>query len=206
MTPIKKHTGIAIPLVRDNIDTDTIIPSREMRSVSKAGLSEGLFAPWRYQDPDLRSPNLDFPMNQPAYSGATIFLGGRNFGCGSSREQAVWALQEWGCKAVIAHSFGTIFRNNATRNGLLTIALDSATIDMLSNWVTSDPQANRLDIDLIQCQINIANKMVRFEIAADTRTMLLEGLDEIGLTEKLLDEVDAFEKRDRRNRPWIYLS
>lgn len=206
MTPIKKHTGIAIPLVRDNIDTDTIIPSREMRSVSKAGLSEGLFAPWRYQDPDLRSPNLDFPMNQPAYSDATIFLGGRNFGCGSSREQAVWALQEWGCKAVIAHSFGTIFRNNATRNGLLTIALDSATIDMLSKWVTSDPQANRLDIDLIQCQINIANKMVRFEIAADTRTMLLEGLDEIGLTEKLLDEVDAFEKRDRRNRPWIYLS
>ena len=123
MTPFTQHRGVALPLLRANIDTDTIIPSREMRTVSRSGLAAGLFAPWRYLDPDARTPNPEFALNQSEYNGASVLRVGDNFGCGSSREHAVWALMESGFRAVIAPSFATIFCNNALRNGLLTVAL-----------------------------------------------------------------------------------
>ena len=144
MTPFIQHTGITAPLVRDNINTDTIIPSREMRSVSRSGLSEGLFAPWRYDDPNARTLNSAFVLNEAGFSGASILLTGANFGCGSSREHAVWALLESGFRVIMATSFATIFRNNALRNGLLTIELHPDRIERLAEWVSRDPQAHTL--------------------------------------------------------------
>ena len=135
MTPFTLHHGIAAPLLRDNIDTDTIIPSREMRTVSRSGLADGLFAPWRYSDVDARVADPDFVLNQARHEGASILLAGLNFGCGSSREHAVWAMMEWGVKVVIAPSFATIFRNNALRNGLLTIELERDRIQRLAHSV-----------------------------------------------------------------------
>ena len=207
MTPFTQHTGITAPLLRDNIDTDTIIPSREMRSVSRSGLSEGLFAPWRYHDPNARTMNSAFVLNEADFSGASILLSGANFGCGSSREHAVWAFLESGFRVIIATSFATIFRNNALRNGLLTIELHSDQIEQLVEWVSRDPQAHTLDVDLEACTIRHDPHcdVETFSVDPNARDMLLQGLDEIGLTEQSLDEITAFEKRDQARRPWVYL-
>lgn len=207
MTPFTQHAGVAMPLRRSNIDTDTIIPSREMRTVSRSGLAAGLFAPWRYSDPDARSENPDFVFNQPAYRDASILLAGENFGCGSSREHAVWALQESGFRAIVAPSFATIFRNNAQRNGLLTVELADSAIDALTQWVSVDPQRNTVGIDLDACTIKHDPQQVVMSFSMDPtiRNMLLNGLDEIGLTEQSMDRIAAFEERDRPIRPWVYL-
>lgn len=207
MTPFTQHTGITAPLLRDNIDTDTIIPSREMRSVSRSGLSAGLFAPWRYHDPNARTLNAAFVLNEASFSGASILLTGANFGCGSSREHAVWAFLESGFRVIIATSFATIFRNNALRNGLLTIELHSDQIEQLAEWVNRDPQTHRLGVDLEACTIrhDPRRDVETFSVDPNARDMLLEGLDEIGLTEQSLDEITAFEKRDQERRPWVYL-
>ena len=207
MTPFTQHAGVAMPLRRSNIDTDTIIPSREMRTVSRSGLAAGLFAPWRYSDPDARSENPDFVFNQPAYRDASILLAGENFGCGSSREHAVWALQESGFRAIVAPSFATIFRNNAQRNGLLTVELADSAIDALMQWVSLDPQRNTVGIDLDACTIEHDPQQVVMSFSMDPtiRNMLLNGLDEIGLTEQSMDCIAAFEERDRPIRPWVYL-
>ena len=139
------HQGIAAPLLRVNIDTDAIIPSREMRRVSKQGLGEGLFAGWRYldEDPDQRRPRPDFVLNRSEYANASILLSGDNFGCGSSREHAVWALVEYGFRAVIAPSFGSIFYGNAARNGLLPVRLPGESVAALSESISADPQLVR---------------------------------------------------------------
>ena len=207
MTPFIQHTGITAPLVRDNINTDTIIPSREMRSVSRSGLSEGLFAPWRYGDPNARTLNSAFVLNKAGFSGASILLTGANFGCGSSREHAVWALLESGFRVIMATSFATIFRNNALRNGLLTIELHPDRIERLAEWVSRDPQAHTLGVDLEACTIRHDPHCdaETFSVDPNARDMLLQGLDEIGLTEQSLDEITAFEKRDQKRRPWVYL-
>ena len=207
MTPFTQHAGVAMPLRRGNIDTDTIIPSREMRTVSRSGLAAGLFAPWRYSDPDARSENPDFVFNQPAYQDASILLAGENFGCGSSREHAVWALLESGFRAIVAPSFATIFHNNAQRNGLLTVELADTAIDALTQWVSADPQRNTVRIDLDICTIayDPHQAVLSFSIDATTRNMLLNGLDEIGLTEQSMDRIAAFEERDQPTRPWVYL-
>jgi 3-isopropylmalate/(R)-2-methylmalate dehydratase small subunit len=207
MTPFTQHRGVALPLLRDNIDTDAIIPSREMRTVSRSGLAAGLFAPWRYRDPDARTPNPEFMLNQPEYTGASILLAGDNFGCGSSREHAVWALMESGFRAVIAPSLATIFRNNALRNGLLTVALEQQELDELVAWVCADPAANTIQLDLEACTIESdpdRDKKV-FSVDPTAREMLLEGLDEIGLTEQSIDLVARFEEQDQARRPWVYL-
>jgi 3-isopropylmalate/(R)-2-methylmalate dehydratase small subunit len=208
MTPFTQHRGVALPLLRDNIDTDAIIPSREMRTVSRSGLSAGLFAPWRYLDPDARTPNPEFALNQPEYSGASILLAGDNFGCGSSREHAVWALMESGFRVVIAPSFATIFRNNALRNGLLTVALEQEGLDELVAWVSADPLAHTINLDLEACTIESdpERKKKVFSVDPTAREMLLEGLDEIGLTEQSIDLVARFEEQDQALRPWVYLS
>ena len=208
MTPFTQHRGVALPLLRDNIDTDAIIPSREMRTVSRSGLAAGLFAPWRYLDPDARTPNPEFALNQLEHSGASILLAGDNFGCGSSREHAVWALMESGFRAVIAPSFATIFRNNAMRNGLLTVALEQHELDELVAWVSADPVTHTIKLDLETCTIesNPDRDKKVFSVDPTARDMLLEGLDEIGLTEQSIDLVARFEEQDQALRPWVYLS
>jgi 3-isopropylmalate/(R)-2-methylmalate dehydratase small subunit len=185
-------TGIAAPLLRDNVDTDTIIPSREMTSTGKTGLANGLFAPWRYRDAASRLPDPDFVLNQPAFAQAQILLAGSNFGCGSSREHAVWALAEWGIGCVIAVSFAPIFRNNCVRNGVLPVALSEPAIRaMAGRIITIDLAAQRAGGHA-------------FAIDAEAKAMLLEGLDAIDLTLKHAGLVADWQKRDRLARPWAY--
>ena len=194
MTPFTTLTSIAMPLIRDNVDTDAIIPSREMKSTGKTGLADGLFAPWRYLDADTRTPNPDFVLNDPSYSGAQILLGGVNFGWGSSREHAVWALAEYGIRCVIAESFAPIFYNNCICNGLLPVVLGKTTIASLCGQM--------LTVDLAS-QTAGAH---RFEIEAEAKMMLLEGLDAIDLTLKHWDAIAAWQSADRTARPWVYLN
>jgi 3-isopropylmalate/(R)-2-methylmalate dehydratase small subunit len=193
MTPFTSLVSVAIPLIRDNIDTDTVIPSREMRSTGRSGLAAGLFAPWRYRDVDARQPDPEFPLNDPRAAGAAILLGGDNFGCGSSREHAVWALAEWGVRVVIAPGFAPIFKANALRNGLLPIELPAADVAALA-WQT-------VTVDLTAQ--TVAGQ--RFAIDAEPKMMMLEGLDVIALTLKSREAIDAWEAADRGARPWVYL-
>jgi 3-isopropylmalate/(R)-2-methylmalate dehydratase small subunit len=205
--PFTRHRGIAAPLLRNNIDTDAIIPSREMKRVSKSGLGAGLFAAWRYTLPGGREPDPEFVLNRPEYRGASILLAGANFGCGSSREHAVWALSEYGIRAIIASSFGSIFYNNCVRNGILPIMLDEAAVESLARDVARDPQANQLEIDLSAQSVETASGHRRaFSIDTAHRHMLMEGLDAIALTLQREDDIAAFETSDRARRPWIYLS
>ena len=178
-----------------------------MRTVSRSGLAAGLSAPWRYLDPDARTPNPEFVLNQPEYNGASILLAGDNFGCGSSREHAVWALMESGFRAVIAPSLATIFRNNALRNGLLTVALEQHELGELVAWVSGDPAANTIQLDLEACTIESdtdRDKKV-FSVDPTAREMLLEGLDEIGLTEQSIDLVARLGAGSGAG-PWVYLA
>ncbi len=201
------HVGVAAPLLRSNIDTDAIIPSREMKTVSKTGLGVGLFAVWRYLDVQARQPDPDFVLNRPEQRGSSILLAGLNFGCGSSREHAVWALKEYGIRVVVAPSFGAIFAGNCVRNGLLPVVLAEAQIAELAASVARDPQHRLLSVDLEQCVvIDAAAKRYPFQLAASQREMLLKGLDPISLTLESSTEIEAFQTRDRRTRPWIYLS
>ena len=200
-----EHTGVAAPLLRINIDTDAIIPSREMKRVSKQGLGEGMFAGWRYQEPGSRELNPDFVLNKPDYAGTSILLSGDNFGCGSSREHAVWALDEFGIRVIVAPSFGAIFYNNCIRNGLLPIILDDTVIQDLASQVETDPQSRKIKVSLADKTLTAPNGTVHaFEIEDNHREMLLEGLDVIGLTLRHESEIDAFQDRDRARRPWIY--
>ena len=202
MRAFDEHVGVAMPLPEDNINTDVIIPSREMRSVSKSGLADGLFAPWRYLDPDSREENPSFAMNKTTYRDASILIAGKNFGCGSSREHAVWALMEAGFRVIIAESFATIFYNNALRNGLLAIALDRRLVDAL----VAPVRVETLSVNLADQTISAGAMVVRFDIDPDAKEMLLEGIDEISLTQRNAASIDTFERRDRENRPWIYLN
>jgi len=205
MNPLRRHKGVAVPLLRDNIDTDAIIPSREMRRVSKEGLAEGLFAGWRYLRPGSREPDPDFVLNKPAYAGASVLLGGINFGCGSSREHAVWALAEYGIRVVIAPSFGTIFYNNCVRNGILPIVLEADRLGALAAQIERDPQRNTVTVDLERKMLFCPNgDALPFELNESHRQMLLEGLDPIALTLKSEMLIDGFEHADRTRRPWIY--
>jgi 3-isopropylmalate/(R)-2-methylmalate dehydratase small subunit len=199
-------TAVAAPLLRANVDTDAIIPSREMKSVSKHGLAEGLFAGWRYTTIGGREIDPQFVLNQPAYAGTQILLSGENFGCGSSREHAVWALLEYGIRAVVAPSFAPIFHGNCVRNGILPVRLEAAGIVRLADAVAPDPQHRMLTVDLVRQRVSGPGDLeFAFEIEREEREMLLEGLDAIDLTLKHRDAIDAFRDRDRAQRPWIYL-
>lgn len=204
MEPFRALRAVAAPILRANVDTDAIIPSREMKSVSKTGLAEGLFAGWRYTAIGGRDPNPDFVLNQPAYTGTKILLGGENFGCGSSREHAVWALHEYGIRVVIAPSFSPIFRGNCVRNGIVPVTLTSAQIAALAEFVAVDPAACQLEVDLEAQEVRVGDSIHRFELESEAREMLLEGLDGIDLTLKHRADIDAFVARDRVQRPWIY--
>ena len=204
MDEFVRHEGIAAPLLRDNIDTDAIIPSREMRRVSKHGLGEGLFAGWRYLSQERREPDPDFVLNQPGYRGASILLGGANFGCGSSREHAVWALREYGIRAIVAPGFGTIFAGNCVRNGLLPLVLPGEVIAAIAAWVSAAPGQNRVLIDLQAQQLEAAGQTYCFEIDAGDRRMLLQGLDAIALTQTRGEVIEQFHRRRQELRPWLY--
>lgn len=197
MTPFVTVTSRAVPLIRDNIDTDAIIPSREMKSVSKRGLSAGLFAGWRYTAPGTRDPDRDFVLNDPAYAGACILLGGANFGCGSSREHAAWALAEYGFRVVIAASFNPIFRGNCVRNGIVPIELDTAPIAIDPGPITVDLPARTVTA--------ASGQFWTFAIDDEASAMLIGGLDAIDLTFTRRDEIEAFRAADRTRRPWAYL-
>ena len=189
MTSFITLTSVVAPLIRDNVDTDAIIPSREMKSTGRTGLADGLFAPWRYIEG--RTADPDFILNE--LPDAQILLSGVNFGCGSSREHAVWALAEFGIRCVIAESFAPIFHGNCIRNGVLPVVLDSAVIrTLIGRIVTVDLAAQTVDGH-------------PFDIDAEAKSMLLEGLDAIDLTMKHADAISAFHARDRIARPWVYL-
>ncbi len=204
MEPFRFLRAVAAPILRANVDTDAIIPSREMKSVSKTGLADGLFAGWRYTAIGGREPNPEFVLNQAAYAGTKILLGGENFGCGSSREHAVWALHEYGIRVVIAPSFSPIFRGNCVRNGIVPVTLATEQVATLAEFVSVDPSAHQLEVDLEACEVRAGASIKKFELESEAREMLLEGLDGIDLTLKHRADIDAFVARDRLERPWIY--
>ena len=202
--PFIRLAAVALPLVRDNIDTDAIIPSREMKSVSKKGLADGLFAGWRYTEVGGREPNPDFVMNQPRYLDAAILLGGANFGCGSSREHAAWALSEKGFRAIIAPSFNPIFRGNCIRNGIVPVELPRAAVEQIAAGVERDAAA-AVDVDLERGLVTFGAGQWPFAIEDESREMLLEGKDAIELTFKRRTEIETFRRADMARRPWVYL-
>lgn len=204
MKPFTQHVGVAAPLLRRNIDTDAIIPSREMKRVSKQGLGEGLFAGWRYTLPGGRERNSEFVLNRPEYAGTSILLAGDNFGCGSSREHAVWALVEFGIRAIIASGFGAIFHTNCIRNGLLPVRLAEADVASLAELVQRNPQGNRIAVDLQQGRLSCGDFVRDFEIDAGARAMLLQGLDPIALTLQQAGAIDAYERARRQRHTWAY--
>jgi 3-isopropylmalate/(R)-2-methylmalate dehydratase small subunit len=185
--PFTTHTGRAVPLRRSNVDTDQIIPASYLKRVSRAGFGEGLFAAWR-EDPS-------FVLNQPQYDGATILVAGNDFGTGSSREHAVWALTDYGFRAVIAPRFGDIFRSNSTKAGLLPVALPEATVTALQDAIEADPATEVVvDLDNRVVLAEAAGIKAPFEIDDYTRWRLMEGLDDIGLTLTHVDDITAFEQ------------
>ena len=185
MDAFTHHTGTALPLRRSNVDTDQIIPAVYLKRVTKTGFEDGLFAAWR-KDPD-------FVLNQPQYAGATILVPGPDFGTGSSREHAVWALQNYGFKVVIGSRFGDIFRGNSGKAGLLVAAVDQKIIEELWDFIEAHP-ASPISVDLTEQQITAAGFQTDFEIDPYTRWRLLEGLDDIGLTLRHVDLIDAYEQ------------
>jgi 3-isopropylmalate/(R)-2-methylmalate dehydratase small subunit len=205
MDPFKSITSIAAPLLRINVDTDAIIPSREMKRVSKEGLADGLFAGWRYQLADSRQPNPDFILNQSPYDQAKVLVTGRNFGCGSSREHAVWALKEWGIRVIIAPSFGSIFQLNCIRNGVLPVILDEKAVEEITASLLADPMNSHITVNLQSKQLSMKGRDWRFDISDRDRQMLMEGLDLIALTLKDESAIEAFERADYLKRGWAHL-
>jgi 3-isopropylmalate/(R)-2-methylmalate dehydratase small subunit len=198
MQPFTTLTSRFIPLPQRNIDTDQIIPARYLKVTDKVGLAEGLFYDWRYQ-PD-GTPDPDFALNRPEYQGASVLLAGDNFGCGSSREHAPWALTGWGIRAVISTSFADIFRNNALKNGLLPVIVDAETHRMLFDWAARDPEAE-VTIDLHARRLTLPDgAAAEFPIDPFARKCLLEGIDQLGYLLSFADQIAAYEEKDRVGR------
>ncbi len=211
MQKFTQHTGIVAPLDRPNVDTDAIIPKQFLKSIKRSGFGPNAFDDWRYLDaggPEIdntrRRINPDFVLNQPPYDKATILLARENFGCGSSREHAVWALDDFGFRAVIAPSFADIFFNNSFKNGLLPIVLDADIVDGLFKLV-SEKNGLELSIDLeaqtVNCQ---GEKIATFEIDDFRKHCMLHGLDDIALTLQHADEIKAFEDKRKQTAPWLF--
>ena len=211
MQKFQAFRGIVVGLDRANVDTDQIIPKQFLKSIHRNGFGENLFDAWRYMDegymgqnPNQRQINPDFVLNQPRYQGASILLARANFGCGSSREHAVWALQEFGIKAVIAPSFADIFFNNCFKNGLLPIVLIEEIIETLFVEVQSTP-GYELALDLATQSVTTPSEEVfSFQIDAFRKHCLLQGLDDIGLTLENSAAIKSFEEKHRRTQPWLF--
>ena len=203
------HRGRAVPLDRDNIDTDQIIPKQFLKSIKKSGFGPNLFDAWRYEDEGFpgqdigqRKPNKEFILNQDRFNGADILISKKNFGCGSSREHAVWSLMDFGFKVVIAESFADIFYNNCFNNGLLPITLSSEEISMMLNIAE---EGKEIEIDLENQVIFFEdNEIATFEIDPFRKKCILEGLDEIGLSLIHAAEIKEFEEKRAMESPWIF--
>lgn len=204
------HKGVVAPMDRDNVDTDAIIPKQFLKSIHRSGFGPNLFDAWRYldpgepgMDPASRKPNPDFVLNQPRYQGASILLARQNFGCGSSREHAPWALQQYGFRALIAPSYADIFFNNCFKNGLLPIVLPEHEVARLFDEVAAFP-GYQLTVDLErQRVVKPDGTEVAFEVQPFRRYCLMNGLDDIGLTLRHADKIRAFEAERIARKPWL---
>ncbi|MPQ97314.1 3-isopropylmalate dehydratase small subunit [Modestobacter sp. I12A-02628] len=185
MDAFTTHTGTAVPLRRTNVDTDQIIPAEYLKRITRTGFEDGLFVAWRTNEPD-------FVLNLPQFAGASILVAGPDFGTGSSREHAVWALMDGGFRVVISSRFADIFRNNSTKAGLLTVLLPQEEVEALWKAIEEDPSL-AVTVDLENNSVRYAATTVPFSIDAYTRWRLLEGLDDVGLTERHLGDIEAFE-------------
>ena len=211
MKKFERTEGLVAPLDRANVDTDLIIPKQFLKSIKRTGFGVNLFDELRYldegypgQDCSNRPLNPDFVLNQPRYQGASVLLARRNFGCGSSREHAPWALEDFGFRAVIAPSFADIFYNNAFKNGILLITLPEETVDRLFKEVEAS-EGYALDLDLEHQRLTTpAGEVIEFEVDPFRKHCLLEGLDDIGITLKDEEAIRAFEAKHRATRPWLF--
>ena len=204
------HRGLVAPMDRENVDTDAIIPKQFLKSIRKTGFGPNLFDEWRYldhgepgMDAATRKPNPDFVLNQPRYTGASILLARKNFGCGSSREHAPWALQQYGFRSVIAPSFADIFFNNCFKNGLLPIVLPDSVVGKLFDEVAAFP-GYQLTVDLDrQVIVKPDGTEIAFDVQPFRKYCLLNGFDDIGLTLRQTDKIKAFEAERLANKPWL---
>jgi 3-isopropylmalate/(R)-2-methylmalate dehydratase small subunit len=213
MEKFETFTGIVCPLDRSNVDTDAIIPKQFLKSIKRSGFGPNLFDEWRYldhgepgMDNSQRPLNPDFVLNDPRYTGAKVLLARKNFGCGSSREHAPWALEDYGFRVILAPSFADIFFNNCFKNGLLPIVIEEETIDGLFQQA-SQGQALELTVDLEAQVLKLPDgKTIVFEVDPFRKHCLLNGLDDIGLTLQHVDEIKAYEARRGQEAPWLFAS
>ena len=205
------HTGLVVPLDRSNVDTDAIIPKQYLKSIHRTGFGPTLFDDWRYLEPgepgmdhSKRTPNPDFVLNFPRYAGASVLLGRENFGCGSSREHAVWALTDYGIRTVIAPSYADIFFNNSFKNGLLPLTLPADAIDQLFREAQAQ-EGYRLTVDLEKQQVvTPSGAAFAFSVDEFRKYCLLNGLDDIGLTLQHADDIRAYEVKRKQQAPWLF--
>jgi 3-isopropylmalate/(R)-2-methylmalate dehydratase small subunit len=213
MNKFTLHTGLVAPMDRENVDTDAIIPKQFLKSIKKTGFGPNLFDEWRYldkgepgHDPASRKPNPDFVLNQPRYKGASILIARKNFGCGSSREHAPWAIEQYGFRALIAPSFADIFFNNCFKNGLLPIVLPESVVAKLFDEVAAFP-GYQLTIDLEQQLVVKADgTSTPFDVQPFRKYCLMNGFDDIGLTLRHSDKIKAFEAERLASKPWLAAS
>lgn len=211
MKAFTKLDGLAVPLMRNNVDTDAIIPKQFLKSIKRSGFGVNLFDEWRYLDPGypgqdstVRQPDPDFVLNKARYAGAQVLIAGDNFGCGSSREHAVWALDDYGIRCVIAPAYADIFFNNSFKSGLLPIAVDEQTVNKLAQECESTP-GYKLSIDLQSQSITTpSGEVINFEVDAFRKECLLEGLDEIGLTLQKRNSIEDYEAARKQSAPWLF--
>ena len=211
MEAFKTVKGVVLPIDRSNIDTDAIIPKQYLKSVARSGFGANLFDEWRYldhgepgQEHSNRPINTDFVLNEKRYTGAEVLLARSNFGCGSSREHAVWALHDYGVKVIIASSFADIFFNNCFKNGILPIELDESIVDELFDQVEST-EGYTLSVDLEAQQITRPDgSTIPFEVDAFRKHCLLNGLDDIALTLEFSEKISAFEEQHKQSAPWLF--
>ncbi|MDP2654186.1 MAG: 3-isopropylmalate dehydratase small subunit [Candidatus Omnitrophota bacterium] len=202
MQPFQQHTGLAAPLNRVNVDTDAIVPKQFLRKIERTGFGKHLFHEWRYLDYAGTQENPDFVLNQQRYRNATVLVTWDNFGCGSSREHAPWALSDYGFRVIIAPSFAEIFYNNCVKNGLLLVVLKSDEVEEIFRWVEAHPGA-QITADLKKQTVSCGEKNYPFSILPFAKECLLKGLDQIGWTLQFNDKITQFEQNTKTQKPWM---
>ncbi|MBI5938568.1 MAG: 3-isopropylmalate dehydratase small subunit [Betaproteobacteria bacterium] len=212
MKPFVKHEGLVVPLDRANVDTDAIIPKQFLKSIKRTGFGPNAFDEWRYldrgepgMDNSKRPLNPEFVLNQPRYQGASVLLARENFGCGSSREHAPWALEDYGFRAIIAPSYADIFYNNCFKNGLLPIVLPGEVVDQLFKQAEAQ-EGYVLTVDLAaQTVTTPSGESIHFDVDAERKHRLLNGLDDIGITLQHVEAIKAYEERRKNETPWLFV-